>query len=192
VDDIPGALIPSVYFKYLECRNASEIIKVISHNEKDILSMVSLLCTVGEKLGDPASADGEELFGLGRIFEAEGKYDKGIECFEACVDLKPDKVRVMALRKLAEIYKRKGDYEKAVLHWTRLVSEKEAPPLFPLIELAKYYEHKAKDLESAIAVVEKAIGLNKQLSLLKNYEMEELKKRYDRLKKKAGRRANGQ
>ena len=46
IDDIPGSLIPSVYFKYLEDRNATEIKKVIIHNEKDILSMVTLIVRI--------------------------------------------------------------------------------------------------------------------------------------------------
>ena len=69
-DDIPGSMIPAVYFDYLEDRDASAIKRVLEHNELDILSMVSLLCRLSAMLQDPMSESdgGLELLGISRIF----------------------------------------------------------------------------------------------------------------------------
>ena len=109
-DDIPGALIPSVYFNYLEDRDASGIKKVIEHNKLDILSMVSLLYRLSAMLQDPLyeSDGGLELLGLGRIFEVSGKTEDMVECLEACADSGRFDIKLQAVKRLTGIYKREA------------------------------------------------------------------------------------
>jgi uncharacterized protein YprB with RNaseH-like and TPR domain len=85
-DDVPGAMIPGIYFKYLDDRNATDIKKVMKHNELDILSMVSLLVRLSSMLKSPMSETdgGFELLGMGRLFEACGRTADMLECLEAC------------------------------------------------------------------------------------------------------------
>lgn len=192
VDDIPGALIPYAYFRYLETRDASEMVKVIAHNAEDIISMVSLLSVISSKLESPYSnADGDELFGLGKIFENSGEYEMVVKCFEACAGSEHSKAREAAVRKLSGLYKRMGDYTRAVEHWETLLKEKNLVNVFPLVELAKYYEHKEKNAEKALEMVEKAIRITLQTGLLESNQMYELKKRQQRLRRKTGRIING-
>lgn len=182
VNDIPGEMIPSVYFKYLDDRDATHIKQVIKHNETDILSMVSLLSTISLRLGNPVyECNGpEELFGMGRIFEKNGEYDTVIECFEECMKSDNFLIREAALRKLSCIYKKKRDYQKAVVHWNK------ESGLFAMIELAKYYEHRQKDIQKALDIVEKAIGLVLKTHYKNSMHYEQLKKRKQRLIGKIG------
>ena len=185
-DDIPGAFIPAVYFKYLEDRDASEIKRVIRHNEQDILSMVSLLGKLHAMLQSPlAQTDGGyELLGLGRLFEANGRTDSMVECLEACTGSEEFGIRSRAVRHLTGVYKRNGNYDRALEHWKMMETEENGFELFHLVEMAKYYEHKAKDVEFALVLVEKALGNCMGAGLSDSRQYEDLKKRRERLKKK--------
>lgn len=186
-DDIPGALIPSVFFKYLDDRDATDIKRVIRHNQLDILSMVSLLTRLSSMLQSPLSETdgGYELLGLGRIFETTGKMDSMLECLEACTGSEHYTIRSQAVKRLTGVYKRNGSYELALEHWKAMESENYGFELFHLVEMSKYYEHKVKDIEFALILVEKAVQkcLGTGLSGSKQYD--ELNRRRDRLKKKS-------
>jgi uncharacterized protein YprB with RNaseH-like and TPR domain len=192
VDDIPGALIPSVYFEYLESRNASEIMKVTRHNGQDILSMVPLLVKIASMLDNPLSesCEGEELLGLGRIFEANGEFNMVIDCFESCMKSEDRTVKGIAAKRLSDIYKRSGNYGKAVEHWNSILADPGTLNIYPMIELAKYYEHKLKDIGKALEIAEKAMHLASQTGVRNNIYYNDLAKRLLRLKRKAGRVKN--
>jgi uncharacterized protein YprB with RNaseH-like and TPR domain len=185
-DDIPGALIPSVYFNYLEDRDASGIKKVIEHNKLDILSMVSLLYRLSVLLKDPLyeSDGGFELLGLGRIFEVSGKTEDMVECLEACAGSGRFDVKLQAVKRLTGIYKREGRYDRALEHWQAIESIGSGFDLFHLVEMAKYYEHRAKEPEKALQAVEKAFEVCRRAGLTAGRQIDELAKRRDRLKRK--------
>lgn len=185
-DDIPGSLIPAVYFDYLENRDASQIKRVIKHNKLDILSMAALLNRLSAMLRDPLyeSDGGFELLGLGRIFEAYGRTEDMVECLEACTGSWRYDIKLQAVRRLTGIYKREGRYDRAMEHWQSIDSEGSGFVLFHLIEMAKYYEHKAKDPEKALQMVEKAYAVCRRAGLTQGRQIDELTKRRDRLIRK--------
>ncbi len=190
-DDIPGEQIPAVYFKYLEDRDASDIKRVVRHNELDMLSMVSLLARLSCMLQSPLSETdgGYELLGLGRIFEAHGNTDCMLECLEACTGSAQYQVRSKAVKRLTGLYKKNGSYDRALEHWKAIESENPGFELFHLVEMAKYHEHKSKDIGSALALVERAIQNCLGAGLSGNKQYNELKRRRDRLRKKVQRQA---
>jgi uncharacterized protein YprB with RNaseH-like and TPR domain len=186
-DDIPGAQIPAVYFKYVEDRDATDIKRVIRHNELDVLSMVALLVKLSNLLTNPlAEADGGyELLGLGRLFEITGKTGIMTECLEACMESEYSTVRLQAVKKLSGFYKKTGSYEKALEYWKAMETGETGMELFHLIEMAKYYEHKAKDISFALALTEKALHNCLSAGLSGTGQFEELRKRRERLLKKS-------
>jgi uncharacterized protein len=186
VDDIPGELIPGIYFNYLESGNANEICKVFLHNRFDILSMAALLAKLCSMLDSPfGETDGShELLGTGRVFEAGGNYDISIECLEKCLYSGNNYVKHAASKKLSYMYKKKKDYENAVRHWTKILSEGDGCDLFSAIELAKYYEHKEKNYEVALSVIKKAISAGIKTGIYSSEVTPELKKRISRLERK--------
>lgn len=185
-DDIPGAMIPSVYFKYLEDRDATDIKRVVRHNELDILSMVALLGKLSAMLQNPLlNTDmGYELLGFGKIFEASGRTVNMLECLEACTGSEEYVIRSQAVRRLTDVYKRNGSYGRALEHWNAMEAGNTGFELFHLIEMAKYYEHKIKDIEFALVLVEKAVQNCLRAGLKGSRQFEELGKRRDRLRRK--------
>lgn len=184
--DIPGELIPSVYFKYLDDRDASDIKRVVMHNELDILSMVSLLCRLAAMIGSPISKTdgGFELLGISRIFEADGKIDDMLECLEALTVSEHFNIRMHAVKRLTKVYKRNGRYDRALEHWNAVEAENKGFECFHLVELAKYYEHKAKDYNMALRATNKAMESCIRVGFSNGRQLDELKKRKDRLIRK--------
>lgn len=185
-DDIPGAQIPSIYFSYLDDGDATQIIRVLKHNALDILSMVSLLIKLSVMMSSPLTeTDGNyELLGLGKLFYAGGRTGDMLRCLEACTWSGHFSVKMMAVKLLTAVYKRNGDYERAMEHWRAVETENPGFELFHLIEMAKYYEHRAKDLTRAAQAVEKAVQNCLRAGLTGSRQFEELKKRGDRLRRK--------
>jgi len=186
IDDIPGSMIPPVYFKYLDDGDATEIKRVIRHNELDILSMVLLLYRLSSMLQDPlAESDGGlELLGLGKIFEISGKMEDMVECLEACAGSSRFDIKLQAVKRLTGVYKRTGRYDRALEHWQSVEADGSCIDLFHLVEMSKYYEHKAKDPEKALQAVDKAFAVCRRVGITAGRQIEELVKRRDRLRGK--------
>ncbi len=194
IGDIPSEMVPSAYFRYLETGDVSEIKRVISHNERDILSLVSLFTRIGSLLDNPlgeAECE-EELMGVGGIFAKDRDYGKVVRCFEPCARSGKTAIRNQALKGLAEVYKRQGNYREAVRCWEEILKEGKPRPLYPAVELAKFYEHKAKDFFAAIELVREALSSAVELGLVGSSAYAELKKRHERLLRKIKRGENGE
>lgn len=190
-DDIPGMLIPQVYFKYLLDRDARDIKRVLKHNELDILSMVSLFSKINSMLDSPLcnTSCEQELIGVGRIFESAGETDNLINCYEKCMESEDLVIKNKALKKLSQVYKRNGDYQKAICHWESMAMHQNLFSIYSLVELAKYYEHKAKDPEKALEMTEKAVQIYLRMGIgEESAYLYELKKRLERLRRKTGKR----
>jgi len=181
--DIPGSEIPAAYFKFLEDRNTDTIRRIMEHNRNDILSMVSLLIRISEIVNNPFDKCiwEEELFSLGRIYFRSGEYDKAHKCLEKCTESGNTILRDKAARLLAYLYKREGNYPMAVSYWTDLACRKS---ISSMIELAKFYEHKEKNIKKALEIVEEALDLLRITESTQTTRFDDLKKRYDRLKRK--------
>jgi len=186
IDDIPGALIPNIYFNYLYDRNTKDIEKVIKHNELDILSMVSLMNKINSILEDPFkyAQDQWELLGVGQILEKWDDNDRMEECYKRCLFSERSSLKEAALKKLALYYKRKKDFVSAAKYLEAALECSLRQNIPIMIELSKIYEHKTKDITKAIAIVEEAINSCLRLSFLRNAYYHDLKVRLERLMKK--------
>ncbi len=186
-DDIPGAMIPGIYFKYLDDRNAGDIKKVITHNEKDILSMVSLMTKINSLLGNPEkeATNGWELLGAGRIFEKHDEGESAINCFEQSSLSDNSALKELSLKKLAHINKRNKNYEKAVSQLKLIIEGSQTPNIPVMIELSKHYEHRLKDIPKALEVAQQAVDACLRAGFLRNMYYDELKNRLERLRRKS-------
>lgn len=186
-DDIPGAMIPGVYFRYLEDRNAARMEKVIKHNELDILSMVSLIARISEMLQSPLSRTdgGHELLGVGRVYEAREEYEQMEECLTTCSRSDIPFVRSAAAKRLAGRYKKTGRYDRALGIWREMASGTGIESIFPYIELAMYYEHRERDFPRALEYVDRAVQTVLRTGVAGNRQFDKLRRRQERLKRKA-------
>jgi uncharacterized protein YprB with RNaseH-like and TPR domain len=157
-DDVPGAMIPLLYFDYLRSRRAGPLRRVFEHNRHDVLSLVALVGWFGRALADDAGLRPEELAGLGRLWEPVD-VERGLACYRAALRAGlPEPVARWARLRLAWWEKRAARWEAACALWEAARRHDIFDPR-PWEELAKFHEHRARDLSAAREVVEDALGL---------------------------------
>ncbi|MGB9812491.1 MAG: ribonuclease H-like domain-containing protein [Thermovenabulum sp.] len=186
-NDIPGFLIPSVYFNYLRTGEIDGLLPIFYHNQKDILSMVNLLYAVFDVVKNPLYSHicrDEDYICIGKLYEDRGDFEKSIECYKKA--LETESVKKEAYVRLSLLYKKLNMWDKAVDLWMEMVN-KNIDPVFALEELAKYFEHKEKNYEEAVKAAEKALSIlmiKKRLLHIDDNKIFDFKKRLERLKGK--------
>jgi uncharacterized protein YprB with RNaseH-like and TPR domain len=157
-DDVPGALIPLLYFDYLRTRRAAPLRRVFDHNRDDVLSLVALVGWFARALADPGSVRPEEMAGLGRLWEPLD-LERSLSCYRAALAAGlGEPVAQWARLRLALWDKRAARWDTACALWDAARRHEAFDPR-PWEELAKFQEHRARDLAAARAIVEDALGL---------------------------------
>ncbi|EQB63411.1 MAG: hypothetical protein RBG1_1C00001G0990 [candidate division Zixibacteria bacterium RBG-1] len=187
VMDIPGYLIPQVYFDYLKDGKAEQLKLVLEHNRYDILAMVGLLAQLGKILQEPEKLEilhSEDWVCLSRHYFYAGDLARARTCGEKAVQKNSrDEIYTEVNLHLGKIYKKLAEWDKAERLWHNLLLENSGFRLEPYLELAKLYEHKLKDFRKAINLVEKVIS-NVNTSISNNFSLESLYYRKQRLLRK--------
>ncbi|HET7340864.1 MAG TPA: ribonuclease H-like domain-containing protein [Methylomirabilota bacterium] len=160
-DDVPGGLIPLMYFDYLRTRRAAPLRRVFDHNRHDVLSLVALVGWFGRALTDGTSVRPEELAGLGRLWEPVD-LERGLACYRAALAAGvPEAIAQWARLRLAWWEKRAARWDAACELWDAARRHERFDPR-PWEELAKFQEHRARDLAAAHAIVQDALGLARE------------------------------
>ena len=158
--DIPGFLIPQVYFRYLLDKDARPLKPIFTHNQQDIISLVLLAIRIGQILEDPLEKGKTalDLCSIGKIFEGHKDFQYSSKCYEEALkyDLS-DEEAVEILKLCAFAYKKQQEYNKAETAWRDIISLSRDFLLYPYEELAKYYEHQKKDYVRAENIIEEAL-----------------------------------
>ena len=165
-NDVPGWMIPQLYFDYLRSGDALPLKSVFYHNAMDILSLAGLFNHSARLLSDPTSGVVEysiDLIALARLFEDMGilktatdLYILGLEHEDIQNQRIPEDILLKAILRLALIYKRQDNFEPAIVLWKKATQHNN---IDAYIELAKYYEHRARDYGEAIRWTEAAITI---------------------------------
>ncbi len=170
--DIYGGWIPQAYLNFLNTGVIHEMIATIEHNVQDIHSLAKLLLRLAEIEQSPHILD--DAAALQRLAQLAFELDD-FEYFERVEQAlqktgKALSARVQFLKSL--FLKKRGEWEAAVALWLKLTSDRDF--LFPsLEELAKYYEHRAKNYAKALEYCEKALRYFKILQELNPYGLNE-------------------
>jgi len=164
-DDVPGSLAPTLYFQFLSDGNPEHLHGVYAHNEKDILTLASLAVHFGRLLdgeGDEeAILESEELFRTAAWLEQHGLTEVAEQLFERLAEREEAGEAGWSLP-LAARYKKAGRFERALPLWRKFAETAEsaaAPAVEAHIELAMYYEHRDKQLLTALTYAERALEL---------------------------------
>jgi uncharacterized protein YprB with RNaseH-like and TPR domain len=157
--DLPGALIPSVYFEYLRRKTPGELPRVFEHNCHDILSLAALTGWVADAVARaPLSELGaQELAGLGRLWEPSDP-DRGEACYRMALDrglTSPARERLLA--RLAWREKRRSRWDASRALWEAAARDARIFDSRPWEEMAKIHEHRLRDFAAAHAVVTEAL-----------------------------------
>ncbi len=164
-EDIPGSLIPHVFFDFLRGVRIDRMRPVLSHNAEDVISLAMLAAKMCRLLSDPLHErmHAAELLAIARIMEGESP-SLANHCLEHAL-LLPDlstKIKQTIEKQLSLFYKRMERFDQAAAIWIRMADRPE--DLFAHIELAKYYEHYKKQFPEALDVTERALQLMRNLS----------------------------
>lgn len=157
-EDIEGRDIPQVYFDFLSDGDPRRIAQVFSHNRFDLLSLLALALKMNRIFTGREGEFGEAV-AIGRIHfqrkETELALEEIAEYLEGRDAGEKD---YETLRFYSGLLKCEGRWDEAVRIWEGMKAKKGVPDLFAFEELAKYYEHQARDYARALAVTEEALG----------------------------------
>jgi uncharacterized protein YprB with RNaseH-like and TPR domain len=187
-DDIPGWMIPQIYFDYLRSADARQMKNVFYHNAMDVVSMAALFQHTAGLLADPLHRPleyGVDLVSLGRLFEDLDDVQTATHLYLKALEQQlPEPALVQALSHLAMIHKRQDNYDLAIQLWEQATRFQQ---MEAYIELAKIYEHRLRNSEKAIFWTEAAFSALPGMRI-SQFEREqwqaELEHRLERLVKK--------
>jgi hypothetical protein len=166
--DIPGALIPQIYFDFLRHGEAAQLPEVFAHNRQDIVSMAALLVRIAQLVQHPLQSPNDalisqqELRRVAWLYRQLGDFSASAALFEQLLQQSKATPRLEDHLALGLCYKRQRRYEEASRIWRETVEHLPFHPL-PYIELAKHCEHRKGALPAALDWVERALR-NLQIS----------------------------
>jgi uncharacterized protein len=182
--DAPGALIPYLYFEYLRTHEIARLVPVFHHNATDILTLACLTGIVPaafkDAFNDSPNAPlrhGAEMASIARWLREAGELDQARTLFRRAMNaelgsgLRGD-LLFRTLWDLAALERKLECDGAAVKIWHDLAGSKNPFQVKAHEELAKYFEHSAKDYARALELTRAALELN---------DSEELRKREQRL-----------
>jgi uncharacterized protein YprB with RNaseH-like and TPR domain len=172
--DLPGALIPYVYFDYLRTRDAARMLSIFHHNATDILTLACLTGIVPYAFRDPDDStlkNGAELAGIARWLRAAGELDQARKLFRRAVDAGlRDELLFQTLWDMGTIDRKLGAVEDALAVWRDLAESRNAFRVRALEELAKHYEHREKNYARALELTRGALEFEESAGLRKREE----------------------
>lgn len=192
--DVPGWMIPQMYFDYLHSGDAEPMRGVFYHNAMDVISLAVLLNHTAGLVSDPLHGEiehGVDLIALARLHEDMGNldlasrlYSHGLHHLDVQEQRMPEDVYLQGVARLAAIHKRSENLQAAIGLWEEAAQHRHIPSH---IELAKAYEHRLRDYQLAIYWTRTAIELVSSPGFSR-YEhklwMAELEHRLERLMRK--------
>jgi len=188
-EEVPGWMIPEIYFDYLRTGVADRLSNVVYHNAQDVVSLAALFIYISallEKNADLDDFEVSDLISVGKIFLELNSVEIAEKVFLKCLEhslLVHEKV--VTNNYLARIYKNRRESLRAVQYWKAAAN---AGSFDACIELAMYYEHQSREISSAILWTEHAgtIVSNMAAGMNKQRCRTDLEKRLKRLHMKEG------
>jgi len=181
-NDVPGYLVPEIYFRYLKTKDARALKQVFEHNLQDIVSLVALVSRMCFLVEDPLNNTeyGMDIFSIGKMFDEEKRYEQSTHYYiEALKHNLSEEEILEILRLISFAYKRQRKWEEAEKIWKEIIEKSREFIYYPYEELAKYYEHHLKDYQKAEVVVKEALSIEGNIFL-----REKLQYRLNRIKGK--------
>jgi hypothetical protein len=184
--DVPGAMIPRVFFDYLQQRASPALHGVFTHNVYDVVSLAALtVCASDRVVAEPAAFDDpQDLYSLARVLENTSEWKRAIHFYEMALSGGlPHAVRQRAEESLAIIFRRCGEHDRALALCNNLM----AAASFSITGYegaAVYYERVAAQPATALEVVEQGLARLEDIPEHKRWRLS-LTSRRERLRQKA-------
>lgn len=152
-DDVSGALIPQLYFDYLDGGDVSPIAKVIEHNANDLIALAALMAELVSHFDEVHGGDDpRDHLAYAKVAERTGDRARARSFADAAArGGGASECTVEACLLNARMARRSGnvdDEERALLDALRAADDEELRAVVQLA-LAKLYEHRRKDFDRA-------------------------------------------
>ncbi|MFD1738476.1 ribonuclease H-like domain-containing protein [Bacillus salitolerans] len=187
-DDIPGFMAPMIYMQYLDDSNPEGVFGVMAHNETDILTLISLYIHLSKKLLFSEASKSNERFEVARWLRTLGEEKEAQKVFEQLSSTDDMKIKWSSKMAMAMHWKKQNRYADSIQIWDEIHVSQEAQDTIRIqaaVELAKYYEHKEKDIDKALEITERAYTIWKEkFTTIRLSEEPHLEKRLSRLLQK--------
>jgi uncharacterized protein YprB with RNaseH-like and TPR domain len=188
MEEVQGYEVPWLYFDYLRTGDARPLAGVFYHNAMDVVAMAALLTHVNEMMENPYEGSvehGLDFIALGKLFEDLGHWEEAARLFERGLELGLTEADFgLAVKRLSILQKKRGDFAEALRLWETAAANGH---IYAHIEIAKYYEHKCRDVESALRWTRSAREHVEQADLpsyVRKHWLEEISHRLARLDRK--------
>ncbi|MEM7137773.1 MAG: ribonuclease H-like domain-containing protein [Myxococcota bacterium] len=153
-DDVSGALIPQLYFDYLDGGEVAPMAKVIEHNANDLIALAALVAKLVNHFDEVHGEDDpRDHLAYAKIAEKTGDRERARSFVHAAVEGGGESAcTVEACLLAATIARREGDTdgEGQALHAALDASEDDLQLAAVRLALSKHYEHRRKDLALAL------------------------------------------
>jgi hypothetical protein len=158
--DVPGHLIPEMWFEYLDTRDARPLQGVLYHHQMDILSLVALTGWLSQCLSAP-QGDGfehiEDRLSVVRVHFKQKKYLDVVEHANRFLEVQErGPMRRECLEMLALACKRLGRWLEMQQAWEQILEEF-PNDIIARHELIKHHEHRTRDLPTAERLCREAL-----------------------------------
>ncbi|MBI4557990.1 MAG: ribonuclease H-like domain-containing protein [Candidatus Hydrogenedentes bacterium] len=195
-NDVPGEEIPQIWFDYLRTRDARRLDRVFNHHRMDILSLVALTAWLSRCLELPEGEGfehAEDRLSLVRLHFRQRRFEDVARAAEKLLEVETEQnLRLECLQFMAFAWKRLQDFERMAEAWD-LVLRESPRDLQARLELAKYYEHRMRDLPLAERLCVETVSFLETKSALGSdlefdtWPLEHFQHRLDRIRRKLSR-----
>jgi len=173
-NDVPGEMIPSLYFASLQTHDWAGLKPVFQHNALDLHSLVRLTGQAAMIFQSKSQTKHFHHLGVVKTYESLRLYDMAVNACVPEVPLTREEHQRLHLRQARNL-KRLHRYQEAERIWLQLLQEMETFYPEPYIELIKHYEHRQKNWTAALALAERLLQRIELISTLGDQvEYEEL------------------
>ena len=167
--DVPGEMIPHLYFEYLRTGRATRLGPVFEHNALDIVSLACLTGIIPEAFRDPCNAKarhGTDLLGLARWLAMSERLEEALALTRRAVDMGlPDAHLFRALFEAGGLGKKLGRVAESLATFTDLTLSRNPYRARACEEVAKYYEHGERNFAMALEFVRAARAIGDSAAL---------------------------
>jgi uncharacterized protein YprB with RNaseH-like and TPR domain len=161
--DLPGEMIPYVYFEYVRTREIFRLMPVFHHNAIDILTLACLTAIVPRafhSLDKVEFSHGAEMIGLARWWRQAEQHENALALFRQAIEKNlPDDLLFRTLWDIAALEKKLGREHAAIPVLTDLAASRNPWRGPAFVELAKYYERRERNYALALEMTRSAMEL---------------------------------
>jgi len=159
--DLPGEMIPYVYFDFLRSQKAFQVVPIFHHNALDILSLACLTAIVPFAFRSPEEVDvrhGADLVGLARWLSQADRPEEALRLFRRALAMGlPDDLNFRTMWDVAAMERRAGRDDAALAVLAELAAARNPYRVRAFEEIAKHYEHREKNYGMALEMTRQAL-----------------------------------